>query len=442
MDISNLLSSNYFPDVFEGKKIAAPGEEHGKYPDLFAAMLALMINPEGAPNMALEQADEKEVKTAEFSQNFISEDRAFGNCFEFFKNPEPIDVNTSVNLSFDNAGPSGNEGVPQDLAAFSKVLLQKTGKDENVLLELTNLISKDNEGKTYEVSLINKDSIPQNLATVFKDLHQEINIDKDYVTYKTGTELGVQEVAKINSKSNLEDHISVIELVKEFSGEIKTRTESSGNESVYDIFQGDEKSNETQGEKITLSNNDATLNSLNIENANELMQENTTPENMPKEIAVMKDFSLNHRLEPDSARIWERVVNSLKQVNLSANNEANMVKEIEISIHPAELGKLEVQMKMEDGLLHLVINASEQATGNYLQSYLGELRQSLTQIGISCGSMEMGFQGEGKPEQEKEREAPPNHNLYGAGEEENFDYEKITYYLQDLKSQTRINISV
>jgi flagellar hook-length control protein FliK len=116
------------------------------------------------------------------------------------------------------------------------------------------------------------------------------------------------------------------------------------------------------------------------------------------------------------------------------------VEKIEIKLYPAELGKLDVHLRMEDGILHLVINASDQATGNYLQNHLGELRQSLTQIGISCGSMEMSFQGE--REQENEGNAPENHDYYRPTEEESISYGKAMYNMQDLMTKTRINVSI
>jgi len=54
------------------------------------------------------------------------------------------------------------------------------------------------------------------------------------------------------------------------------------------------------------------------------------------------------------------------------------------------LGKVNISVRMEDGQVHLTFNASEQSTGLILQNSLQELKNSLSQLGVACGNLQMG----------------------------------------------------
>jgi flagellar hook-length control protein FliK len=83
------------------------------------------------------------------------------------------------------------------------------------------------------------------------------------------------------------------------------------------------------------------------------------------------------------------------------------LKELEIHLHPAELGQVRISLKWEEGQVHLRMIASEFGTGQVLQSNLNELRDNLSQLGIQCGMLEMsqGNQEKNSRQQQGQEEA-------------------------------------
>jgi flagellar hook-length control protein FliK len=75
-------------------------------------------------------------------------------------------------------------------------------------------------------------------------------------------------------------------------------------------------------------------------------------------------------------------------------NKSQDLKQLDIQLHPADLGKIQIGMRWENGQVHLVVQASEAATGQLLQNQLSELRQNLMNQGVNCGSLQMGQGGE------------------------------------------------
>src|SRR5665648_579090 len=89
--------------------------------------------------------------------------------------------------------------------------------------------------------------------------------------------------------------------------------------------------------------------------------------------------------------VWEQISNVLRE---QVANKQLTVKELEIKLHPADLGKIQIGMRWENGQLHLVVQATEAATGQLLQNQLSNLRQNLTDQGVNCGMLQMGQGGE------------------------------------------------
>src|SRR5665648_844986 len=89
--------------------------------------------------------------------------------------------------------------------------------------------------------------------------------------------------------------------------------------------------------------------------------------------------------------VWEQISNVLRE---QVANKQLTVKELEIKLHPADLGKIQIGMRWENGQLHLVVQASEASTGQLLQNQLSNLRQNLTDQGVNCGMLQMGQGGE------------------------------------------------
>ena len=75
---------------------------------------------------------------------------------------------------------------------------------------------------------------------------------------------------------------------------------------------------------------------------------------------------------------------------------------------------------MENGQIHLVINATESSTASFLQNNLSDLRQSLAQSGIDFGTLEMGSdnnrnynpQEQYHPEEDSIRKVPDEDKNY------------------------------
>src|SRR5665648_232931 len=89
--------------------------------------------------------------------------------------------------------------------------------------------------------------------------------------------------------------------------------------------------------------------------------------------------------------VWEQISNVLREQVL---NKQLTVKELEIKLHPADLGKIQIGMRWENGQLHLIVQATDAATGQLLQNQLSNLRQNLTDQGVNCGMLQMGQGGE------------------------------------------------
>ncbi|MEA4900859.1 flagellar hook-length control protein FliK [Desulfitobacterium sp.] len=96
----------------------------------------------------------------------------------------------------------------------------------------------------------------------------------------------------------------------------------------------------------------------------------------------------NRTAVSSNSPIWQQVAQQLQGKLL---NQLPNVHRMNIQLHPAELGQISISVALDNGQVHLRMHASEAATGQVLQSNFPELRQSLSQAGIQCGMMEMGF---------------------------------------------------
>ncbi len=141
----------------------------------------------------------------------------------------------------------------------------------------------------------------------------------------------------------------------------------------------------------------------------------------------------------DSGKVWEQVLDILKKQELNTNKN---VKELSLHLQPAELGKVQISLRMENGQLHLVLNASEQATGTILQNNIQDLKNGLTQMGVACGTFQMGDQY--NEESGSGRDDSPKRSKYGLKlpEEEIPAFLGISSYFSHDGSGGRINVSV
>ncbi|RNC29543.1 MAG: hypothetical protein AWM53_00541 [Candidatus Dichloromethanomonas elyunquensis] len=157
----------------------------------------------------------------------------------------------------------------------------------------------------------------------------------------------------------------------------------------------------------------------------------------PDGISAENKLNTTFKVPVEQGRVWEQVLDTLKKQEFR-NNE---VKELSIRLQPAELGKVDVSLRLENGQLHLVMNASEQNTGAMLQNHIQELRNGLTQMGVACGNFEMSYRQNEK--NGSEREFSGNRSRYKTHlEEEAFPaLAGVGSYLSADGSGGRINVS-
>ncbi|HVJ49564.1 flagellar hook-length control protein FliK [Desulfitobacterium sp.] len=86
--------------------------------------------------------------------------------------------------------------------------------------------------------------------------------------------------------------------------------------------------------------------------------------------------------------IWQQVAQEL-QANVL--HQLPTIRELNIQLHPAELGQISINLTWDNGQVNMQMKASEAATGQILQNNFAELRESLSQSGVQCGMMQMGL---------------------------------------------------
>lgn len=140
----------------------------------------------------------------------------------------------------------------------------------------------------------------------------------------------------------------------------------------------------------------------------------------------------------DQARVWDQVLAVLKKQDL----KDQALKELSLKLHPAELGKVDVSLKLENGLIHVTMNASEQATSQMLQNHLQDLRAGLAEMGVSCGSLELGYSQDNNQLNSGRDNYPDSKGPAGySAEEENMQALELNWYTQLTGAGSRINVS-
>jgi len=112
--------------------------------------------------------------------------------------------------------------------------------------------------------------------------------------------------------------------------------------------------------------------------------------------------------------VWQQISTVLLE---QVMNKHQALKELEIQLHPADLGKIQIGMRWENGQVHLVVQASEAATGQLLQNQLSDLRQNLTNQGVNCGMLQMGQGGE----RQQNRRGNESHKTFNQNADPNED---------------------
>lgn len=121
-------------------------------------------------------------------------------------------------------------------------------------------------------------------------------------------------------------------------------------------------------------------------------------------ISSAKEISpLQTKLEnkPDLP-IWAQVARDIHEKAFQARPRLH---ELDINLHPAELGQIRISLTWEDGRVHLRMTATETSTGQVLQANLPELRENLAQSGIQCGMLEMGLGNQQQNSRQQQEQA-------------------------------------
>jgi len=90
------------------------------------------------------------------------------------------------------------------------------------------------------------------------------------------------------------------------------------------------------------------------------------------------------------------------------------------------------------------MNASEQATGLVLQNSIEELRNGLAQIGVSCGTLELGYNQDDQPAKDRENHRYSREKEHGRQEDEDTGtafLASVAPYSSVYGSGGRINVS-
>ncbi|AFQ45729.1 flagellar hook-length control protein FliK [Desulfosporosinus meridiei] len=116
--------------------------------------------------------------------------------------------------------------------------------------------------------------------------------------------------------------------------------------------------------------------------------------------------------------LWEQISGVVREQVMS---NQHTLKELDIQLHPEELGKVRILLRWEGGQVHLQVHANEAATGQLLQNQLSDLRHNLVNQGVNCGSLEMGHNGERQQQQQGDEARRTFHQNEPLSEDEKQD---------------------
>jgi flagellar hook-length control protein FliK len=248
--------------------------------------------------------------------------------------------------------------------------------------------------------------------------------------------------------SELEKYIGILNQVEELSGKLELKNVKTDNQPGFSVFQTEtlKTVREPQQSGDSLANKEENSGDSSAKDGTR------TADKMPNDLIaglnnnqtvnnnqIFTNGVLSAFHNPN--KIWAQVLDAVRNSKGSGSKEIN---EISLQLQPEELGKLHVSMKMENGQLHMIINASEQATGAFIQNHMAELKESLSQAGIECSMMQMGLSSENERDQNWNYN-PNNSRQYQFAEEQESAkaLSMVGYGIPVVSSdQGSINISV
>ena len=91
-----------------------------------------------------------------------------------------------------------------------------------------------------------------------------------------------------------------------------------------------------------------------------------------------------------SVPLWQQISSALSE---QFKNNPQDLKQLDIQLHPDNLGKIQIDLHWENGQVHLQVQASQAETGQLLQNSLADLRQAPVSQVVNCGMLQMGQGG-------------------------------------------------
>ncbi len=218
-----------------------------------------------------------------------------------------------------------------------------------------------------------------------------------------------REIKSLNSKE-LDQYIETLEQLQELSGQIevkkdqRTRSgEISGNINGMTLMANQNLKHDTMANVNADANSSSCLELTGQDKLNSEIQPIQIMTGRTETTSHFENVMNSNIKIPQSGRAWEQVLDVLKRQDLNAKE----VKELSIRLQPADLGQVNVSLRMENGQLHVMMNASEQATSVILQSHLQDLKNGLTQMGLACGQFQLnsGQNGDGQSAKDFNRDS-------------------------------------
>ena len=301
------------------------------------------------------------------------------------------DVNTDKAVKND----TGKENVIDE-----KDVIEESMIDEEILMQASQMIQitaqvlnvepevVENALETLgldETALLDSANIPQ-IVVEATDAQDSLAIMTDEQLYKDVKEISASADEFVN---NLETKFDISpEEVKEVIKEVasSTVTEPTVEEKKADVIQsltnevtGTQEAKETP--EIKIDRKDASFADNNDANA-QMNWTQSVVENI-KAAAAESTGEGEPVYSADMERIYEQVSESLK-LNMSED-----IAEMEMSLHPASLGNVRIQIASRDGVVTANFTTQNEQVKAVLEAQIVELKESMNQQGIKVEAIEV-----------------------------------------------------
>lgn len=98
---------------------------------------------------------------------------------------------------------------------------------------------------------------------------------------------------------------------------------------------------------------------------------------------------------PSGSRMVERAIAAqvVQRVGRLVEDDGEGSHELSLQLEPADLGRLELRVRLEAGVVHVHVEAHARGTSDLLRQALPELRAALTEAGLSPGGLDVHDHG-------------------------------------------------